>query len=206
MDYENLIKPREDSDLGLAIQKLIKSNLESINTCFLARITAINGNKVSIVPALKRKQTDKTVVINNCMVGFGYSQKWIIQHKLVVGDIGLAITAQDDISSYKMSGNVGLNQTKRIKDINDSIFLPLSLFDSLNNDEINYIIKSFDGKCKLEFTNANVGILQAQLLALKSENTTLKTELQNLADILISGGGIPALTAWKSNLDNLFLE
>lgn len=204
--YGNLIQPNETTDLGLAIQRLIENNLDNINTCYLARISAINGNKVSIVPAMKKSQTDKTVVVNNCMVAFPWSGFWQTEYKLKTGDIGLAIAVQHDISSYKANGQEGLTQTSRTKDINDSVFFPLSLFDTLPNGDINFVIKSTDGVCKLEFDNANNGVLQAQLIALKSENTTLKTELQNLADILISGGGVPALTAWKSNLDNLFSE
>lgn len=218
--YENLIQPNETTDFGLALQRLIEANINNLNTCYLARISAINGNKVSIVPAMKKSQTDKTVVINNCMVAFPWSGFWHTQHKLKTGDIGVAITLQDDISSYKASGKEGLNQTKRTKDINDSIFFPLSLFDTLPNDDINFIIKSTDEKCKLEFDNANNGTFQAQLLALKSENTTLKTALSSLSDILSSAlilqspsgtqpfdpATVSAFNSWKSDLDNLFLE
>lgn len=219
-EYQSLITTTNDNNIGLAIQQLVEDNIKNINSCFVAKIQSINGNKVSIVQAIKRKSTDKDTIYNNCLVGFNQSGFWQTQFKLKVGDIGIAIVSQDDITSYKNNGKDGLNQTGRVQDKNDSIFLPMSLFDTLSNDDVNFIIKSLDNKCKLEFTNNNIGIFQANLLSLKSENTSLKTKLNELATILTSAmvlqspsgtqpfdsATIASFNSWKTSLDELFKE
>lgn len=219
-DYNSLIPTANNDNIGQALQALIQDNIARIDTSFLAKIVSINNNKVSISPIIKRKTTDTTTVYNNCLIGFNKSGNWTTQFKLKKGDIGLAIVVQDDITSYKNSGKGGLNTTGRIQDKNDSIFIPFSLFDTLANNDINYLIESSDKKCKLEFSNENVGILQATLLSLKSENTTLKNKLVELANFLDSAmiiqtpSGIqpfdnPTRTNfsnWKNSLDDLFQE
>ena len=173
-EYKTLTKTTNNENLGLAIQGLIEDNIARINTSFLAEIKSINGNKVSICEVIKRKQTDLTTIYNNCLVGFNQSGKWQTQFKLKVGDVGLAIVLQDDISGYKSTGKNGLNKTGRIHDKNDAIFIPFSLFDSLLNDSINFIIENDVKSCKIEFDNAEMGTFKAKLLTLESENTTLK--------------------------------
>lgn len=209
MSYDNLIGTAQNTDPAVAIQLLIEDNLRMLGTTYLAEITKINGNKVSIKPIIKRKANDKDIIYNNCLVAFPHSQIWDTQHKLKVGDKGIAVVINRDISKYKQTGNPSLAQTDRFKDANDSIFVPLSLHKTLDNDTINYIIESDNGVCKLEFDNSYNGFLQAneitiktedglcsitlkngiidfqsQLLSLQSENTTLKTKLSELATIL----------------------
>ena len=105
-----------------------------------------------------------------------------------------------------------------------SIYIPCSLFKSLNNADINYILESFDKVCKLEFNNENIGTLKAKLLVLQSETTTLKKKLNELTQLLeamASGNTSPdtkghiAVTApssigkfksWYNSLDELFKE
>ncbi len=219
-DYNSLITTSNNDNIGQALQDLIQDNIARIDTSFLAKIVSINNNKVSISPIIKRKTTDTTTVYNNCLIGFNKSGNWTTQFKLKKGDIGLAIVVQDDITSYKNSGKGGLNLTGRIQDKNDSIFIPFSLFDTLSNNDINYLIESFDKKCKLEFSNENIGTLQATLLSLKSENTTLKNKLVELANfldsamILQSPSGVQPFDSatranfsnWKNSLDDLFQE
>ena len=199
---------------------LIEDNVKSISTSFIAEIVSINGNKVSIKKKIKDKPTDKDTIYNNCMVGFLETGLWQQQAKLKVGIDGIAFVMQDDVSNYKSTGKGGVNPSGRILDKNDSVFIPLSLFETLPNDDINYIIKSLDGKCKLEFTNDNMGILQADLLTLKSANTTLKTKLAELSNILESAmivqspSGIQPFdgttkanfSSWKSSLNDLFKD
>ena len=211
-EYKTLIKTQDDSDIGKAIQMLIQDNIKSVNTSFIAEIVSINGNKVSIKKKIKDKPTDKDTIYNNCMVGFLETGLWQQQAKLKVGIDGIAFVMQDDVSNYKSTGKGGVNPSGRILDKNDSVFIPLSLFETLPNDDINYIIKSLDGICKLEFDNDNVGTLEAKdiviksksglaqidlkedgliemtstLLSLKSANTTLKAKLIELSNILES--------------------
>ncbi len=223
-DYKSLVEVGADNDIGKAIQDLITHNLKLIHTSFLCKIISISGNKVSIMPILKKSSSENLTIINNCLVAFTYSQNWQTQFKLRVGDIGIALVIENDLSSYKKTGKEGLNNTRRFKDINDSIFIPLSLFKTLHNDDINFIIESHTKKCKLEFDNNEIGILKAKLLTIESENTTLKKELGKLVSLLeamasgqtgadghghtsqTSPGSVGVFNNWFSQLSNLFKD
>ncbi|EOH4354748.1 hypothetical protein ACLQ0U_001535 [Campylobacter jejuni] len=223
-EYQNLIKSGENNDLGLAIQNLINDNLRFIRTTYLAKIVSINENKVSIKPILRQKANEQVLIINNCMIAFPYSQLWQTQFKLKVGDIGVAIVIENDISSYKQSGNEGLNNTKRFKDVNDSIFVPLSLYTTLNNSIVNYKIENNNKSCKMEFNNDEIGIFKAKLITLESETTTLKSKLLELVSLLesmasgqtgpdghgqtstTSPGSIGQFNSWGSSLNSLFKD
>lgn len=223
-EYQNLIQTGENTNLGFAIQNLINDNLRFIKTAYLAKIVSISENKVSIKPILKQNEKDSVLILNNVMICFPYSQLWQTQFKLKVGDIGVAIVIENDISSYKQSGNEGLNNTKRFKDVNDSVFIPFSLYQSLKNDDINFIIQNDKKNCKLEFDNNEIGILKAKLLTLESENTSLKKKFKELADLLESmasgqtgpdGHGHSSITSpesigkfnqWYNSLDSLFKD
>ncbi|EFS7927410.1 hypothetical protein HW053_001492 [Campylobacter jejuni] len=223
-EYQNLIQTGENTNLGFAIQNLINDNLRFIKTAYLAKIVSISENKVSIKPILKQNEKDSVLILNNVMICFPYSQLWQTQFKLKVGDIGVAIVIENDISSYKQSGNEGLNNTKRFKDVNDSVFIPFSLYQSLKNDDINFIIQNDKKNCKLEFDNNEIGILKAKLLTLESENTSLKKKFKELADLLESmasgqtgpdGHGHSSTTSpesigkfnqWYNSLDSLFKD
>lgn len=132
-------------DLGLAIQSLINTNLMLLNTCFLAEIVSFKGSLVCVKSALKGDKDEQDLILNNIMVGFACSGEWQTQFKLKVGDIGLCLVNNRDLSFYKQNGKSGLVPTSRNKDINDSIFLPLSLFKTLNISDCDYTIKSSDG-------------------------------------------------------------
>ena len=106
-EYQNLIKSGQSADLGTAIQNLINDNLRNIQTAFLCEIVAIENNKIDIRPILRKSSDEKILTINNCLIGFNYSQNWSIQHKLKIGDIGIALVIQNDISSYKEKGQGG---------------------------------------------------------------------------------------------------
>lgn len=223
-DYESLVKTTESQDLGACIQNLINDNLKSLQTCFLGKVIKINGNKLCFERLIKKKENEALVIVNNCLIGFPYSQNWQVQYKLAVGDIGICFTMDCDISHYKTSGNGGVAPTQRQKDLNDSIFIPLSLFKTLSNDSINFIIKSHTKKCLLEFNNSEIGTLKAKLLTIQSENTTLKAALKDLATRLENmakgntapdGHGHASTTApasigkfneWATNLNLLFKD
>ncbi|ENL6798473.1 hypothetical protein AB5Q79_001590 [Campylobacter jejuni] len=223
-EYQNLIQPTENSNLGFAIQNLINDNLRFIKTAYLAKIVSISENKVSIKPILKQNEKDSVLILNNVMICFPYSQLWQTQFKLKVGDIGVAIVIENDISSYKQSGNEGLNNTKRFKDVNDSVFIPLSLYTTLNNSEVNYKIENNNKSCKIEFNNDEIGIFKAKLITLESETTTLKAKLLELVSLLesmasgqtgpdghgqtstTSPSSIGRFNSWGSSLNSLFKD
>lgn len=222
--YNNLIKAGENSDLGLAIQNLINDNLRYIKTAYLAKIISIENNKVSIKPLLRQSYNEEVLIVNNCLLAFPYSQLWQTQFKIKVGDIGVALVIENDISTYKQSGGEGLTATKRFKDLNDSIFIPFSLYTSLNNDNVNYKIENLSKTCKLEFDNQEIGTFKAKLITLQSQNTSLKEKLNELADLLEGmAGGLTApdghghasttapessgkFKAWASSLNTLFKD
>lgn len=223
LEYENLVKSGESQDLGIAIQNLINDNIKALRTNFLAKVTNIENNRISFVKLIKDKEKEAIVTLNNVMVGFPYSQKWQIQHKLAINDIGLVFVLENDITTYKTSGSGGVVTNRRYKDINDCIFIPLSMYQSRNNQDINYIIESDTKKCKLEFNNDEIGIFKAKLLTLESENTTLKAkliELANLLEGLASGstsvvsahshqtapGSIGRFSSWANSLNQLFKD
>ena len=175
-EYQNLIKSGESSDLGTAIQNLINDNLRNIQTAFLCEIVAIENNKIDIRPILRKSSDEKILTINNCLIGFNYSQNWSIQHKLKIGDIGIALVIQNDISSYKEQGKGGINATRRFKDANDAIYIPLSLYNSFSNDDINYQIKDLSDKCLFEFTNEFDNNLKAiNITSTAEKNTTINS-------------------------------
>lgn len=175
-EYQNLIKSGQSADLGTAIQNLINDNLRNIQTAFLCEIVAIEKNKIDIKPILRKSSDEKILTINNCLIGFNYSQNWSIQHKLKIGDIGLALVIQNDISSYKEKGQGGINATRRFKDANDAIYIPLSLYNSFSNDDINYQIKDLSDKCLFEFTNEFDNNLKAiNITSTAEKNTTINS-------------------------------
>lgn len=191
-EYQNIIKSGENNDLGLAIQNLINDNLRFIKTVYLAKIVSINENKVSIKPILRQKDSEQVLIINNCMIAFPYSQLWQTQFKLKIGDIGVAVVIENDITSYKQSGNEGLNNTGRFKDVNDSIFIPLSLYTTLNNSDINYQIKDLGGTCLFEFNNAFDCNLKANNInSSANKNTSVNSSGENS----ITSGGNTSITA-----------
>ena len=144
-------------DLGLAIQTLINTNLNLLNTCFLAEIKSFKGNLICVKQAIRASGDESEFILNNIMVGFAYSGEWQTQFKLKVGDIGLCLVNNRDLSMYKQNGKSGLAATSRAKDLNDSIFLPLSLFKTLPIADCDYTIKSGDGN-EITFKNSDLSI------------------------------------------------
>lgn len=217
-NYENLLEAGAYNSIGEAIYALVQDCIKSAGTSFLATVTNVTNNKVSIKRTIKKEGVND-VVINNCLVGFPTTQDFFMQYKINVGDIGVALIMDCDISSYKKTGAEGNILTERNKDLNDSIFLPLSLFKELKNEDVELLISSRDGNCKMEFKENNI-LLKANLLTLQSQNTTLKTMLAELSDILagakimqsesgvqpFDSGTISKFNSWKSDLSNLFKD
>ena len=151
-DYENVIQSGEDGDLGIAIQGLIDDNIKALGTSWLAEITSIKENKVSVKQVIRSADEEQELIVNDCLVLFPFSQLWQTQFKLKVGDIGICLVLNKDITLYKANGKAVLANTKRFKNINDSIFIPASLFKSLNNDDVNFLIQSDNGN-EISFDN-----------------------------------------------------
>lgn len=211
----NFIKFGTNNDTALAIQELITQNINNINTAFLAKITAINGNKLSVKPIARKSQTAQNAIINNVLIAQPKSGIWEISFKLSVGDIGLCIVCDSDISLYKQSGsNDFLVNSNRKFNLNDCVFLPLSLYSQKNAD---FKISDNQGNV-IGFSNGTLTInansdltIQGDKLAFKSSKTTLKSELEALIEILLAsnldGGTKAKLTLYKANnINDLFKE
>lgn len=187
-EYENIVKSGEDSDLGTVIQNLIDDNLRFIHTSYLATITSINDNKVSIKPVLRKSTSEEVLMLNNCLIAYPYSNIWRTQFKVSVGDIGIALVIENDISSYKQNGSEGVNATKRFKDFNDSIFIPLSLYKTETITNINYKIVNSDGTCNFEFTNENDNLLLANNITSQSKGNAI-SKLDSEGNLTLQSGG-----------------
>ena len=230
MAYEqaqNIIPQGARDDSARAVQDLIAQNIANIKTAFLAKITAINGNRVSVQEIAKSTAKGKTPIINNVPIAQPLSGEWRIQFDLKVGDIGLCVVCESDISAFKYNDSAAFKvATNRKHDFNDSIFLPLSLNLQEPARGVNFKISDTNNKNYLIFKDGNLTIeseqithLKARLFTMQSAATTLKTELIKLANILKSsktasagghthatfaGGDQSALSAWAAGLDNLF--
>lgn len=193
----------DTGDIGQAVQALISDNLSRLNTCFLAKIESLDENKVNVSFVMG----DFKMVIPSLLVGVPQSKSLKLGMKLEVGDTGLCLVCDSDISTFAKTGSGGLSESKRSHDLIDSVFLPLSLFNS--QIEENKIESEEDLEIK------------AKLLSLKSENSSLKESLSKLADILAGLKTIPAvqgsnlvlnpdvileINQWKAELDMLLKE
>ena len=130
MAFDTPIKIGTNLDLGTAIDVLIKKNIKSINTCFLAQVKKVNDNKVSVVDLTKPNKEANNPIIHNCLVAQPFSNDFSLSFKIKENDIGICIVCKQDITNFKESGGESVANTQRVFSISDSIFIPLSLFNS----------------------------------------------------------------------------
>ena len=225
----NILRQGINGNDGEIIQNIISQNLKNARFAFLAKITSLNGNKISVCEIARRNDKEQNPIINNVLVAQPKSGKWRIQFDLKVGDIGLCVVNDSDLSIYKSKGSSDyLVNTDRQHDLNDCIFLPLSLYTQQGTDGLNFIISDENNANFIKFNNGNLDIeceqiakLKGQLVTIQSAQTTLKAVLQNLAGILtgattqtnnshnhatFSPSDKSALSAWSSGLNNLFKD
>lgn len=150
-EIKSIVTPSDELDLGSIIQKLIIENLKSLNTAWLGEITKIEKNFVSVKQVIKSADDEPLNIVNRLLVAFPYSQAWQIQFKLKVGDIGLCIANNKDLDLYKTNGKACLTNTTRFKALQDSIFIPLSLFKTLENENTNFTLKSLEKGSEFTF-------------------------------------------------------
>lgn len=169
-DFKNPINPTDNQSLGVAIQKLIEDNTKRINTSFLAKIESINGGGlVDVVDIINQREGITNPVIPNAIYGVPSSGLFQISHNAKVGDIGLAIVLKNDINIYKSNKKGGEPATKRFFDVNDCIFIPLSLLNYPPDD--NYSIKSSDSKVSFELTKDSINLQAESKVDVNSKKT-----------------------------------
>lgn len=223
---QNILNQGLKNNDGLAIQELIEQNLKNARFCFLAKITALNGNKISCVEISKKNDKQSNPILNNVLVAQPKSGSWKIQFNLKVGDIGLCVVNDSDLSIYKQNNSSDfLVSTDRTHDLNDSIFLPLSLYTQENTQDLDFIISDNENQNFIKFKGGKLDIqsqditkIKAQLVTIQSAQTTLKAVLNNLGNILASAktssaghthdtldsGSKGAISGWQSSLNTLF--
>lgn len=223
----NILKQGINGNDGEVIQNIISQNLKNARFAFLAKITSLNGNKISVCEIARRNDKEKNPIINNVLVAQPKSGKWRIQFDLKVGDIGLCVCNDSDLSIYKSKGTGDyLVNTDRQHDLNDCIFLPLSLYTQDGTSDLNFIISDENNANFIKFKDGNLDIeceqlanLKGQLVTIQSAQTTLKQVLANLGGILqgattqtssshnhatFSPNDKSALSGWVSSLNTLF--
>lgn len=168
-----IVKIGEGQDLGEAIQKLIEDNFARLNKCYLAKVESVDDSKVDVSFLVGETR----LIIPSLLVGLP-SAGIKIASILKAGDVGVCLTSDYDISSYAQSGSGGKPLTSRTHSIIDSIFLPLSLFDS---DLSQNLISSEAG---IEIRAGEVLKLVASKFTLKNENESLKEILKEFTKIL----------------------
>lgn len=169
-----IVKIGDNQDLGEAIQSLIEDNIARLNKCYLAKVEAVNENKVDVSFLVGETR----LIIPSLLVGMPASDGLKFSGILKEGDIGICLTADYDISSYARSGNGGKPATKRQHSIIDSIFIPFSLFES---DLSKNAITSKEG---IQIEAGDVLKLVASQFTIKNENESLKSLLMDLIKIL----------------------
>lgn len=225
----NLIKQGSQRQDGWNINQLIEQNLKNARFAFLAKITSLNGNKISVCEIARRNDKEQNPIINNVLVAQPKSGEWRIQFDLKIGDIGLCVCNDSDLSIYKNKGSSDyLVNTDRQHDLNDCIFLPLSLYTQDGTSDLNFIISDENNANFIKFNNGNLDIqceqlatIKGQLVTIQSAQTTLKQVLSNLGNILASAkttnnnnhqhdsfdsGTKSGLTAWQNSLNELFKD
>lgn len=153
-------EPQDLIDIPTMIKKLIDNQIRSINTCYIAKITEINENKVSVINSNKYLFKDKEQdypIINNCLVAIPQCENLKINLPLKVGDYGICVVTQEDYTNYKKNGNDSAPNTPRKFDISDSIFIPFSLFQTQSIDSEKFSIEYTEGS-KLEFDKENLNL------------------------------------------------
>lgn len=208
-EVSQIVKAGDSTDIGQAMQNLIQDNLARLNVCFLAKVQSVDKNKVDVVQLITTSENEK-LVIPSLLVGLPQSKDLQINLKIAEGDVGICVVCDADISGYKQSGDSSKPMSDRTHNFIDSIFIPLSLFNS--NIEKSGIVASADFAISAK---GDFGI-EANLLSLKSKTASLKSVLGELSDyitqIVTTGGysltpdATAKFTAWKQNLDTLFKE
>lgn len=129
-ELKPIVGAGEATDIGQAMQALIRDNLARLNVAFLAVVQEVKGNKLIVNQVIKSAE-NKTLAIPSILVGIPQTTSFKQAMKVKAGDYGLCIVCDNDISGYKQSGDKSEKMSNRTHDLIDSIFIPLSLYNSV---------------------------------------------------------------------------
>lgn len=170
-------EPQDLIDEATMIKVLIDRQIRNLNTCYIAKITEIKENKVSVINAnqfLFKGETKKHPIINNCLVAIPQCENFKINLPLKVGDYGVCVVAQEDYSQYKKSGKDSIPNTPRKFDLSDSIFIPFSLFQTQEIDSEKFTLEFNEG-AKIEL-DKNIKIESKEKYELKTKELSISSE------------------------------
>lgn len=119
-------------DMGSMIIKIVENMIDNIVSApFIGEVVAITDNKVDVTPIFFNSFNDvplPPVIYNNLLVGMPYTGKVSTTAPILIGDKGLCIVTDRDITTYADSGSGGVPASQRRFSKMDSIFIPLSMF------------------------------------------------------------------------------
>ena len=152
----------DTKDLASLILKIIDNTINNnINMPFIARVTAVKNNKVDVTPLYMltfNNQPIQSPTYYNILVGLPLTGKAYINNPIQVGDIGLCIVTDRDITTYADTGTEGPVVTQRRFSKMDSVFIPLSMYKQSNMAQ-SYIFTYFGAPetetLKLEISQNN---------------------------------------------------
>jgi hypothetical protein len=197
-------------DQRTAVDLLIQTNLNNINTCVLAKIATVTSGekKVEVEILSKRSYIDENnvrqyVQLQNIPVRLAYMKGFVPTTK--VGDYGLLIVSQTSIEPF-LSGKP---DSPRKYDLLDGFFIPLVYADEPNTD--NVLISSATGEDVKINSGKDLDLTVTGALNITKGASELVSILSNLADTcanitvntttgVLNPGSISALQAIRDQI------
>lgn len=189
------------------ILKIIKNVLYSaVNMPYLAEVTAVNKNRVD-VKVLNIQTFDgqplQAAQVLDLVVGLPCFGGWTVTWPIAVGDVGLCIVLDRDITEYKKSGGGGVPNTFRRYDVQDAVFLPLSMYKQ-PDIATDFEIKSKDEKTSITITpDGNVTVTNAGDITLQNDGNVI---LNNKGDLTAEVKGKTAIKCETVEVGGAALE
>lgn len=212
-----------NQNIGEAVQSLIQSNLSRLNTSFLALVKEVDteSNRVTIEPIAK-KEGEEDFTIPDVLVGYPSCKDMKVSLKLQEGDCGIAIVSDRDITRYKEEKIAGVAPSNRTHFLGDSVFIPLSLVDSVleksSTEFAEYTLKSsetfsvisgkmmeFQSDDEIKITSTKDLSLVGSKVEIKGQGGTLFEVLDTVITTLISAKTIPAAQGSPLTFDPMII-
>lgn len=174
-----------------AVMQILKENIfVNLRVCIPAIVVEYNNtnNTVKLQPAIKtiledNRIIDMPILLNVPVLELG-GNDLSIKIPLKVGDTGIVIFCDRDISLFKQEKKSTQPNTLRKHDLGDGIFIPMRFG---NSGSSNIIIQSEDGATQFEITSSGINIkgnitVDGEIIATDVKTTTnvsLKTHTHN---------------------------
>lgn len=174
-----------------AVMQILKENIfVNLRVCIPAIVVEYNNtnNTVKLQPAIKtiledNRIIDMPILLNVPVLELG-GNNLSIKIPLKVGDTGIVIFCDRDISLFKQEKKSTQPNTLRKHDLGDGIFIPMRFG---NSGSSNIIIQSEDGATQFEITSSGINIkgnitVDGEIIATDVKTTTnvsLKTHTHN---------------------------